>query len=199
MMRSSFLAVVVLGLLVGAPAASADVLGSFDVYLEVPGWMVSPPELAGYNVEVEISPADGGVALNSADPTDASPHPPIFGTSSPTVYGGDGNFIQVGDDVPSGAVPITDGAGLCKIHFAVDPAVSSQTFTVTVDEEFNLLADGDANAIEYVAHAGEIQIDGEGLVSSTTDLRLTIVPEPATLALLGLGGLAMALRKRRTA
>jgi hypothetical protein len=64
---------------------------------------------------------------------------------------------------------------------------------------------GPAGSGQKTLPAGDYQVklrtewQGSTLTSSEKTAMMTLLPEPATMALLGLGGLALAIRRRRAA
>ena len=177
-------------------SAHGEIMGSLDIYLEVPGGLFPTPGLAGYDVRLDLTPSDLGVNLVNAVQTDNSgPYPPIFPAGSPFVFGG-GDMISVTDFlfVPP-SVPIQDEYGLFRLLFSIAPNTLG-TFAVAINEVWTGLSDADGNPIEYIATDGEIEVSSGGVVAVTPGY-LTIVPEPISLAMLGVGGLLVLRRRKR--
>jgi hypothetical protein len=196
-MREHHVLVAFLAVALCAAAASAQTQGSLDVYLMVHPNVQTTPTVAGYQVELALSPTGGPVSMFGASQTDpVGPHPPLFPTGSPIVFPDGGDSIQVTDVLLSGEEEVQDGDGLFRVLFTVDPG----TVNTEVDVEFvgmwTGLADGLGDPVPYVPTSGKIKIGPDGTVE-TTGACLTIIPEPASVVLLACGGLALLGRLRR--
>ena len=204
--RVSVAAVLVLIFVMLPLSAHGQTAGYVDIYLKLYGSASSGPStdvlvlpdlnLAGYQVRLDLTPGDSGVNLVDAMQTDhLGPHPPIFPTGSPFSADG-GDLLKVTDvlfNLPS--VPIEDGLGLFRVLFAVAPDADG-TFHVAIDEASTHLSDELGNPIQYTATDGKIVVSSGGIVEVTPGY-LTAVPEPISLAILGVGGLVVLRRRKR--
>ncbi|MCG8509392.1 MAG: PEP-CTERM sorting domain-containing protein [Rhodospirillales bacterium] len=121
----------------------------------------------------------------------------------------DASFLWKADLGPGGvafaALRVLDGVGAVVADSGLQPLPASANYTPITLPTVNVPAFGAAPADTYAAFleisVGAGAFDGsraEGYVDDVS-IQGTLVPEPASLALIGLGGLAMLSRRRRSA
>jgi hypothetical protein len=137
-------------------------------------WSMSGPDVAAFGTKtlasatISLSEDDGD--LNIFDPTPPDGHD--FGTIA---FAGESG----GTFTPATALYETAGAG--TVGFDVDPQ------TMVNDLQFVVNPD-----------SWQLEVENPGMtVTVKLDYEYTIVPEPATMSLLALGGLAVLRRRRR--
>jgi PEP-CTERM motif len=134
---------------------------------------------AGYNAVDVIVGSDDGLAVSFAMNTPGVTQ--FFGGSAAdtSVYASGWKFGYFGTTSPT---PTAQLLGTLTVDT-----------TGLAEGQYTVQINGDTDGGKSVLTAG---VTTEPLIGSAT---ITVVPEPATLALLGIGGLVTAMRRRRTA
>ena len=131
---------------------------------------------AGNYVEITLTPAPGkAMSLQSIDGNESSNGRGIGAWAMlPVAYGGDGNFTHLGDAYGSNSYPGTN------FHWNLSYLGANITGPVTI----RISGAGDNDGYSF-----SDALDISGTTSPA--------PEPATMALLAVGGLAAVIRRRR--
>jgi hypothetical protein len=181
----------------GTPVATVQNIGGQNyIYLPLGGFQVgndasdSAGNLAGFNAAMSA-------AINNPSAYDVS-YNYYINTAAFT----GATFLQLGIFVNTGkGYYLQDYSTPNQISFNGTQLASGGVFTGTVTENLGTMGVSDPNAaIESYFRLGFIENgNGTGVGVDYTDISVYSVPEPASLALAGLGGLSMLVLRRRKA
>ena len=169
--------------------------GTWDVSAEIIGADTSG--LSAYGIWVYIDPALVSYTENTLGTLDAASQP--IGFLSSTLVSGDvaGNF-NAGNYQNSGASSIP-GIGMVPVYQAPPVGVPAPPVDLGVPALLGTLSTpAGLGAADFAPDgAALLNIANDGFIAAIITMEVNPIPEPATLALLAIGGLAM-LRRRRS-
>ena len=201
MMKKTAMTMLVVGLMAVTAQAGAihfsfdeTASGTWEVSVEVTGADTSG--LSAYGFWVYIDPALVSYTENTLGTLDAGSLP--IGFLSSTHVSGDvaGNF-NAGNYQNSGAASIP-GIGMVPVYQAPPPGIPTPPVDLGVPALLGTLSTpaglGEAD-FDYDG-AALLNAANDGYIAGTITMEVNPIPEPATLALLAMGGLALLRRKR---
>lgn len=156
----------------------------FDVFAVIDDTLLR--NIGGYQTQLDLSPTTFSLTLNSAEEALTNP---LFPGQNPLEFA-TGNSLQVSDFLPgiNEALPLHDGDRLFRVLLNIPSGVPVGTvFNVNFNPLVTELVDGFGAAVAV-----------DGFVSGS----ITVVPEPAAWALMGIASMVLAwgeLRRRSAA
>jgi hypothetical protein len=166
-------------------SGAAPVTSSFVLFIEL-GEGESPPQIAAFTGAVDLGLPGMWVSFVApfAELTSAaSAHPPLITQNFSVAADAGAARAKADAFLASGSTPALDGLALFQVPFQVSPGTRG-VFPVVFDlDEFagTLLVDGEGNAVPF----------------ETVNGAITVVPEPSTLSLVGLGATLLVCMSRR--
>jgi hypothetical protein len=176
----------------GQPVPSVDVMPGSVVVVEI---TADTAVAAGYLVSITESTTSAagyaGAGLGTLHPGFTGPNSPGNLQNQMTNSGGTPIYIlidRIYGTISDGDPPIAAGQVLYQFELLIPQgAVFCDTFTVTAAVGFPIISPPPGGYVH--------QIDAAN-VASTNALTIHVIPEPMTIALLGLGGLMLRRRKK---
>lgn len=139
---------------------TGPVEGFFDVFVDFAS--AGSIAVTGYEVQLDIFEPDSGITFTGAEVVSIA-HPALLPGQTPTVPL-TGEMLGVTDFVPSGSVPLTNGRGLFRANFMVDPGVEG-TFHVTLDSFFTNISNTSAQPVALGGLVGGTITVGRGVAT----------------------------------
>ena len=200
--------------------APATARAKFQLRIESASWFIEPnrltldvfaeptddedEQLGGYDLALRLVPVNASPAggLGFAPPYAVRPAEGfVFGTPELTNYtynvppngppaAGPTQFILNVESTGAGPINVASRVKIAEVVLEVQPGTLPTQYRVEINQQITNFGSLDPNRLDPTVEYTVVTGDGSGIIN--------IVPEPASLSLLALGGL-LALRRRRVA